>query len=533
MTSAGHVRTRNLTWTPLGRRTPVLPGLNLHVETGQRVLLTGAGGCGKSTLLRALAGVLADNEPGTLSGEVLIDGHPVRPGDGRVGLLVQDPDDARVAGRVGRDVAFGLENLGVPRREIHPRIGEALTAVGFPYGLEHPTAALSGGEAQRLALAGVLAMRPGLLLLDEPTAMLDGHSAATVRKAVDLVCRERSTTLVVVEHRLTGWVDLVDRLVVLDSDGSIVADGPVRETLEKRAGELLDAGIWVPGYPAPSPIEIDFALLSRACSSPDGELLLEARGVGLRRRPRHGLAVTRHPPEPRPALREIDLPVRAGQIHALRGPSGAGKSSLLSVLLGLEEPTSGLVHAHPALAGILRPSPSRWASRDLARRVAWVPQRAQLTIAGTTVLDSLLATSRALGRDPQDAESARQRADVMMQVLGLAGAASRHPQTLSGGQMRRLALASALLHGPQVLALDEPTVGQDRLVWSVVAGLAVAASRVGTAVVLSTHDPDLAPHVDLTTHLANGRILRADAADAVHARSKDADEQAGTTGSAR
>lgn len=510
MTSTGQVCARSLSWTPLGRRTPVLPGLNLQVETGQRVLLAGAGGCGKSTLLRALAGVLADNEPGTLSGEVLIDGHPVRPGDGRVGLLVQDPDDARVAGRVGRDVAFGLENLGVPRPEIRPRIGEALTAVGFPYGLEHRTGALSGGEAQRLALAGVLAMRPGLLLLDEPTSMLDSVSAAMVREAVDLVCRQRSTTLIVVEHRLTGWVDLVDRLVVLGADGSIVADGPVRETLQRRADELLDAGIWVPGYPAPSPMEIDPELLPLARTSPAGEVLLEARGVGLTRRPRGGLAVTRRPPEPPPALREVNLAVRAGQIHALRGPSGAGKSSLLSILVGLEKPTTGLVHAGPALAGILRPSPSSWASRDLARRVAWVPQRAELTIAGPTVLDSLLATSRALGQDGQDAESARQRADVMMQALGLAGAASRHPQTLSGGQMRRLALASALLHSPQVLALDEPTVGQDRLVWSVVAGLAVAASSAGAAVLLSTHDLDLAPHVDQTTHLVGGRISRAE-----------------------
>ncbi|WP_168583023.1 ABC transporter ATP-binding protein [Gephyromycinifex aptenodytis] len=510
MNLAGQIRTRELSWTPLGRRTPVLPGLDLEIEPGQRVLVAGAGGCGKSTLLRALAGVLAENEPGTLGGEVFIDGRPVTPGDGRVGLLLQDPDDARVAGRVGRDVAFGPENLGVPRQELRARIDEALVAVGFPYGVEHPTGALSGGEAQRLALAGVLAMRPGVLLLDEPTSMLDDGCAETVRSAVQTVCRERGTTLVVVEHRLAGWVDIVDRLIVLGADGRVLADGPARETLTERADELLAAGVWVPGYPAPVPTQIDPALFTPTRPTRAGELLLEACGLGLTRRPRRGLAVSRRPPTPRPALVDVDLAVRAGQMHALRGVSGAGKSTLLSVLIGLDSATSGQVRAHPALAGELPEAPARWTSRKLAARMAWVPQRAELTIAGGTVLDSLLATSRAL---EFDADEASARAEHLLDLLGLSGTQQRHPQTLSGGQTRRLALASALLHGPQVLALDEPTVGQDRLVWGVVAGLALSCAQADAAVLLSTHDPDLAEHVDVTTHLHDGRVVVADAGE--------------------
>ncbi|GMA42222.1 ABC transporter ATP-binding protein [Mobilicoccus caccae] len=208
--SAAALEARGLTWTPLGQDDPILDGVDLRVEPGERVLLAGASGAGKSTLLRALAGVLGEAEAGDLDGQVRVDGEPVRAGDGRVGLVLQDPAVSLVAGRVGRDVAFGPENLGVPRAEIGERVAGALAAVDFPYGPEHRSAALSGGEAQRLALAGVLAMRPDVLLLDEPTAMLDDDSAAHVRDAVAGVVADRRVSLVVVEHRLDRWLGVGD-----------------------------------------------------------------------------------------------------------------------------------------------------------------------------------------------------------------------------------------------------------------------------------------------------------------------------------
>jgi len=151
------VEVRDLTWRPFGRRDPVLAGITLRIEAGSRVLLAGPSGSGKSTLLRALAGVLTTTETGDLTGSVLVDGSP--PAGSSVGLMMQDAADALVAGRVGRDVAFGPENFGMPRGQIWSRVRLALASVGFPYGEDHPTAALSGGEAQRLALAGVLIRR--------------------------------------------------------------------------------------------------------------------------------------------------------------------------------------------------------------------------------------------------------------------------------------------------------------------------------------------------------------------------------------
>lgn len=496
---------RGLSWTPLGRRTPILHDLSLRIDPGERVLLVGASGCGKSTLLRALAGVLVDIDPGELRGDVLVDGIPARGGDGRVGLLVQDPADARVAGRVGRDVAFGLENLAVPREKIAGRVADALESVGFPYGVDHLTAALSGGEAQRLALAGVLAMRPRVLLLDEPTSMLDDASAATVRSAVVQAVEASGSTLVVVEHQLEGWVDVVDRLVVLGPDGGVVADGPVALVLAQHGQRLVDAGVWVPGFADPAPLDVPEALVTPyAGSHRPGEVLLSGTDLGLVHKARLGLSVGRRRPAPRVALGGVNARVVAGELLAVRGPSGAGKSSVVAVLAGLVAPSSGGVVACELLSGTAGPTPHRWSSPQLAERIGWVPQQAELSVVGSTVADSLLATARALG---QDAGRSQTRARDLLELLGLGALAHRNPHQLSGGESRRLAMATALVHGPQVLALDEPTVGQDRHTWSAVSGLALASARAGVGVVLSTHDGVVAEHGDRTMWLDAGRVV--------------------------
>lgn len=522
---------RDLGWTPLGAARPVLSGVDLRVEPGERVLLAGASGAGKSTLLRALAGVLGEAEPGDLTGRVTIDGSDIRPGDGRVGLLLQDPTSSLVAGTVGRDVAFGPENLGVPRSEIHARVERALAAVGFPYGTGHRTSALSGGETQRLALAGVLAMRPRMLLLDEPTAMLDDASAAEVRAAVARVVADRRVGLVVVEHRLDRWLDaaprmgeraaeaaawggvhrsgdpessparaidpLIDRLVVLGPEG-IVADGPPEAVLTRHGDTLTDLGLWVPGTPPPAPQPVSIPAIAR----PTGGAVLALDGVALVRRPRPGLSVARRESLP-PALVDIDLALAGAAMTVFRGRSGAGKSSLLGVLAGLERPTSGRVTASPELADGLTGGPADWRSRDLAARISWVPQQASLTILGQTVLDGLLATSRALGLDEATARAA---AEDLAEQLHLGDTLHRNPHTLSGGQMRRLALASALVHGPSALALDEPSVGQDRHTWAAVAGVCRSAVDAGAAVAVSTHDDDLAAFAHTTHHIDAGRL---------------------------
>ena len=196
------VRARGWGWRHAGRRAWALRDVNLDIAPGERVLVLGASGAGKSTLMGGLAGLLGGEDEGESLGELTLDGRLPHAARERVGLVMQDPEAQVVLARLGDDVAFGCENLGVPREEIWVRVRDALDAVGLHLPLDHPTSKLSGGQKQRLALASVLAMRPGLLLLDEPTANLDPHGVDEVRAAAERVLERTGATLVVVEHRV-------------------------------------------------------------------------------------------------------------------------------------------------------------------------------------------------------------------------------------------------------------------------------------------------------------------------------------------
>lgn len=235
-------------WHHPGRETPSLVDLDLVIEPGERVLLVGPSGAGKSTLLQALAGVDQDPDGRSASGGLTVGGVDPRDARGTVGFMHQDPETQVVLSRVGDDVAFGLENLAVPRERIWPRVREALARTGLELPLDHPTTALSGGQKQRLALAGTLAMCPRLLLLDEPTASVDHEGAQQLCRAVADAVREDGTTLVVVEHRVALWEPVVDRVIVLGDDGRVAFDGPAQQTLQDARELLQHQGTWVPGW---------------------------------------------------------------------------------------------------------------------------------------------------------------------------------------------------------------------------------------------------------------------------------------------
>src|SRR5699024_434666 len=209
---------QGLTWHPYSRAEPTVAGLDLKIPAGQRVLLTGPSGSGKSTVLRALAALL-DEESGELAGNAP---GPARPGER--GLLLQNPLDALIAATVGREAAFGPENAALPREEIQRRVTAALDAAHVDLEASRAPLEASGGQQQRLALAGSLALGPSALLLDEPTSMLDADTAAAVREAI--VDTSAGRTLVIAEHRIAPWLDHVDRLVLLGEQARILADGP-------------------------------------------------------------------------------------------------------------------------------------------------------------------------------------------------------------------------------------------------------------------------------------------------------------------
>jgi energy-coupling factor transport system ATP-binding protein len=451
----GEARFRGFTWRPLGRRLPVVAGLDLTIEPGERVLLVGPSGAGKSTLLYALAGALGSTIAGELSGTAEV--------EGRLGLVLQNPADAIVAERLGRDVAFGPENAGMPRDEIWSRVDEALEAVRLTYDRDHFTAALSGGEQQRIVLAGVLAMRPDLLLLDEPTAMLDDSTAGAVRGAILGATGDR--TLIVVEHRIEPWLEHVHRVVVLSSEGTIVSDGTVEAFL---AGPPPD-GVWMPGMAIPQPLDIPTAL-----TAPAGEALdVSATDVSVEL-----LTSTLRGKQRTQALTGMTAQISPGTTTAFTGPSGAGKSTALATLGGLLKPTLGVVE----------PDLRRWRSTRLAASVGWVPQNPEHGFLTQSVADEVTKTAAKVGRTVD--------VDAVLDVFGLGHLAGSNPYRLSGGEQRRLALAAALAHRPGIVLLDEPTVGQDPDTWAAVVGWIAAASSSGATVGIATHDPDVPVDVE-------------------------------------
>ncbi|WJK43383.1 ABC transporter ATP-binding protein [Solwaraspora sp. WMMA2056] len=454
---------RGFGWRHAGRRAWAVRDVDLRIGAGERVLLLGPSGAGKSTLLAAMAGLLPADS-GEQAGTVGVDGLDPRKARDRVGIVFQDPQTQLVMARSGDDVAFGLENRGVPAPEIWPRVDAALARVGFRYGRDRPTAALSGGEQQRLALAGALALRPDLLLLDEPTANLDPAGADLVRDAIaGALADDDDTTLVIVEHRVAQALPLVDRVVVLEPGGGVRADGPPTEVFDRYGGQLAADGVWVPDQPLPV----------RRSGRPAGAPLLHADRVGL---------------PPRLAVRADEVPVHAGEALAVLGPNGAGKTTLALLLGGLVAPGAGAVRATAALTGgRVGAVPHRWRAPELVRRIGSVFQNPEHQFVTTTVADELALGPRRCGL-PEPAVG--RVVDELLTRLRLDRLARANPYTLSGGEARRLSVATALATAPQLLVLDEPTFGQDRRTWIELVELLAGLRDEGHAVVAVTHDAD-------------------------------------------
>ncbi|HEY9355434.1 MAG TPA: ATP-binding cassette domain-containing protein, partial [Arthrobacter sp.] len=477
------VTARGWGWRHAGRSRPAVRAVDLDIRPGERVLLLGPSGAGKSTLLHALAGVLGDvNDVGEAgdsdeSGSLLVDGASPRERRGRAGLMQQDPETQVVLSRLGDDVAFGAENLAVPRDEIWTRVHEALDDVGLSHlPLDHPTAALSGGQKQRLALAGILAMRPGLILLDEPTANLDPAGVLEVRDAVGRCLDKTGATLVVVEHRVSVWKDLVDRIVVLQpgsaADPAVLLDGPPDQVLAEARNMLIAAGVWVPGFvPA----------TRNRVSGGTGDPLLAAEDLAVsRERPRRRRFKTIPPV---PVQQGISAQVRAGQALTITGPNGAGKSTFALTLAGLLAPVEGNVSATVELSRGAGIDPYKWKAEQLIARIGTVFQEPEHQFVTGNVLDELMFGPRHLGHGEE-------RVDELLQRLRLTELVGANPYTLSGGEKRRLSVATVLAAHPQVLVLDEPTFGQDANTWAELASFLSELLDAGTAVVSVTHDAE-------------------------------------------
>lgn len=471
----GLIEISNFSYQPITRKQPVLSDLSLTINPGERVLLLGASGSGKSTLMLALAGLLGGEDEGHITGQITIDGQSPAEKRGLCGLVMQDPETQVVMHRVFDDVAFGCENLNVAPHEISQRVSQALEVVGLSEFETVMTSHLSGGQKQRLALASILAMQPQVVLLDEPTANLDPDGVTEVVEATRSVLTQTHATLVVVEHRVDPWIDLVDRVIVL-KDGSILADDKPAALFNPSHPyfhQLIEAGIWLPanlkGYqkqPLALPNQQSLAT-QKLQKEPQAQIVLKAQNLSV------GYEADK------PVQTDFSYQFEAGKSYCIVGENGAGKTTLALTLAGLLNPLSGSV------TGRSGESVHSWKSHDYLGRLGFVFQQPEAQFVTQEVIQELTCALEGLGLS---SETQLEQAHNMLKRLGLDHLAHAHPFTLSGGEKRRLSVATALICAPEVIILDEPTFGQDATTWCDLVDLLHEAQNEGVTIISITHD---------------------------------------------
>lgn len=535
------IRFEDVSVTYDGASEPTVRGVDFEVPEGELVLLVGPSGVGKSTILGAVSGLVPHFTGGTLRGRVTVAGRDTRTHKPReladvVGTVGQDPLSHFVTDTVEDELAYGMESLGLPPTVMSRRVEETLDLLGLAPLRDRPLATLSGGQQQRVAIGSVLTPHPGVLVLDEPTSALDPAAAEEVLAVLQRLVHDLGTTVLMAEHRLERVIQYADQVALLPAPGEapllgtpaeMMAVSPVYPPVvdlgrlagwaplpltvrdaRRRAGGLRErlaertptdnapaaADTAPQGPPAPG---------DESCTGGAGGNSIPAEGRAFRRwRPRRSrptpgtthltaevqaLSVRRARIQ---ALNHIDLTVRPGETIALMGRNGAGKSTLLNTLVGLVEPSTGTVHVGGA-------QPHRTAPQDLVRRVGLVPQEPRDLL----YADTVAAECRAADTDAQTTPGTC-RALVDDLLPGVTD--DTHPRDLSEGQRLALALAVVLAARPPLLLLDEPTRGLDYAAKARLVELLRQLAATGHAIVLATHD------VELAAELAHRVILLAE-----------------------
>ncbi|MEL0627393.1 energy-coupling factor transporter ATPase [Salinibacterium amurskyense] len=470
-----------------------LSNINVRIPRSQRVAIMGATGAGKSTFAMALNGLIPHHHEGQTHGQVVVDGlitadHEPIELVRKVGLVMQDPETQITGQTALADAAVGPANFGLPREVVIERATAALGLVGMSELIDRDTNRMSGGQKQRLVVAGVIAMDSDILVLDEPTSELDPQGTSEVFAIVRKLSRESDTSIVLIEHEPELIADWADRLIVL-AGGRVAFDGEPRNFfadtvavaraglraphVSEVANDLVAAG----AFNGTIPVTLAEAVASlppweergepAAKSAPEyGPAVIEARN--LSHTYEGGVA----------ALTDVSVSIAAGEFVAVLGRNGAGKTTFARHLNGLLRPTGGelLVEGKQS---------HRAAVSDLARSVGYVFQNPDHQIFANSVRDEIAYGLKNLGWDEQ---RITERVDEVLHQVGMTALADRHPFNLGKGQRQRLAVASVLALSPQVLVIDEPTTGQDWLGAQSMMALVRELNEQGHTIVMITHD---------------------------------------------
>lgn len=506
------LRVRDLSVTHAGSAHPSPRNVSFDVHPGEVVLVLGPSGSGKSTLTLTLNGLIPQSVTAEVAGRVETAGMdaratPVAELSRHISMVFQDPDSQLVTGTVLDEVAFGLENLLLPVDEVLTRSEQALRRMGLWHKRSWNPDLLSGGGRQRLAIACALAMRSRVIVLDEPTANLDPQGIDDVYDALGELAHDADRAIVLVEHNLDAAMRFATRAVVLDHDGRVVLDGPARDTIRNNADALLELGVWLPsstlaalrlraaGADIPVlPVTPDeFAHLPADLFPAPAQMPLADAPSAITVR---DMTVLKRR---EPVLIVPQLQIPEGSFTAIVGANGAGKTTLLQALAGVVPAPRRTVMIGDLDAG-------RAAPRQLASRVGFVFQNPEHQFIAGTVREEL---AHGLRMQRLPATEIDERVDGMLTRFGLMHKADVHPFLLSGGEKRRLSVGTALIARPGVLALDEPTFGQDRARATELLTLLKELQAEGTTVLIVTHDLQLVAEYSTHTVMLRDGALHA------------------------
>jgi energy-coupling factor transporter ATP-binding protein EcfA2 len=503
------VAVQELSFRYRARPEPALDHVSLTLKQGELLLVAGTSGCGKTTLIRCINGLIPRSYKGEWSGRVLLNGEdlsgqPLAHVSRVVGTVLQDPERQILGARVSAEVAFGLENLGLLRDEIRRRVRQALDYLGIAHLRDRETYLLSGGEKQKVALAGVLAMRPSVLLLDEPLASLDPASAqetlALIRRLVD-----EGISILLVEHRVEDVLRIRPDCVILMEDGQITYDGPtdgMMEVVNPRQVKLPAPVVMAHAKNTSSPASVP--VLSNAAHCPT-----------LGRHGTRGASKDREPlvsfedvsfgygQDGPTVLHEVNLTARRGDVIALLGPNGAGKTTLVKHAIGLLKPRRGVVRVEGRESTDLSVA-------QIAHTLGYVFQSPSHMLFAPTVRDELAFGPKNLGYTQ---EAVAENVAHAVDTVNLGGLVEYPPLGLSFGQQKRVSIAAILAMRSKILVMDEPTAGQDYANYmafmdAILSGYSSSAMPGFEAVLFITHDLDLAIiYANRVILMVDGRIV--------------------------
>jgi energy-coupling factor transporter ATP-binding protein EcfA2 len=523
---------RNVSYAYEGESDEVLSHVSLTVRDGEFVLILGPSGCGKSTLLQLMNGTIPHTLKGHLEGEVSVCGKPILSTRiasfaTEVGMVFQDPDAQIINTRVRDEVCFGLENLCRPAPEILERQREALDFVGLNGFGDRSIFDLSGGQKQRVSIAAVLAARPRLLVLDEPTANLDPAGMAEIFAVLERLNREAGTTIVMVEHRVDELADRVSRVLMMDR-GTIVFDGTPREAFSQRRAAHSEENATIPTSAwFPQACEFALALGDRLGFAVDasGMPLNVGEAVAFADSCVGTAVATMAPPatdltrsstaddstflrvsqlgfgyeKDRPILSDISFNLGRGEMIALCGRNGSGKTSLARLLMHINAPPRGTIWLEGRDVADL-------GAREIASEIGYVFQNPDHQFVTDRVWDEIAYGLKV--RNYAD-KAIAERVGEVLDIVDLTRYRDRSPFSLSLGERRRLSVATMLVLEPHLLVLDEPTIGQDHERAQQLMGLmARLRERYRTSILMITHDVRLvAEWAERALVISGGRLL--------------------------